>query len=220
MKKRKSKDGRVLPDGVSERADGRFLYRYLVYGKPHYLYDRDLNQLKKKMKKKQMDLEQGKNIGSEKLTLSEWFPQYLKLYKEKQVKETTLANYIRYYKWYVEGELIDRMPMQEVRHTHMVAHFQRLAEERKKPLSEGTLETLASMLYNCFQQCVYDGILSLNPVEKVMRQVSATPKGTREALTVEETALLIAFLKREGEWQNVYLPVIAIGLSTGLRFGE
>ena len=53
-----------------------------------------------------------------------------------------------------------------------------------------------------------------------MRNVVATPKGKREALTVEETKLMIDFLKREGEWQTVYLSVIGVGLSTGLRFGE
>lgn len=49
MARRKSRDGRVLPDGVSERADGRFIYRYQVYGKPHYIYDKDLGELKKKI---------------------------------------------------------------------------------------------------------------------------------------------------------------------------
>ena len=218
MKKRKTKDGRVLPDGVSERADGRFLYRYVVHGKSHYLYDRDLNQLKKKIAQKQMDLARGSFIGSEKLTLHEWFPQYVELYKKNKIKESTLANYINYYKWYIKGEVIDQMPIREVRHSHMVAHFQYLAEKRN--LSEGTLKALASILYNCLEQCLYDGIISLNPVSNVMRNVVATPKGKREALTVEETKLMIDFLKREGEWQTVYLSVIGVGLSTGLRFGE
>lgn len=31
MKKRKDKNGRVLPDGVSLRADGRYIYRYRLY---------------------------------------------------------------------------------------------------------------------------------------------------------------------------------------------
>ena len=51
--KRKTKDGRFLPDGVSERADGRFVYRYVLYGKTHYIYDRDLNELKKKIAQQQ-----------------------------------------------------------------------------------------------------------------------------------------------------------------------
>lgn len=218
MKKRKTKDGRVLPDGVSERADGRFIYRYVVYGKPHYLYDRDLKKLKEKISEKQRELEKGVSTEFEKRTLKEWFPQYIQLYKKNRVKESTLANYWNYYNWYIRGEEIDGMPIREIRHSHLVKHFQGLAE--KRTLSEGTLKMTASILSNCFQQCIYDGILLQNPMEKVMNYVVATPEKKREALTIEETTLLIDFVKREGEWQTIYLPLVAVGLSTGLRFGE
>lgn len=218
MARRKAKNGRVLPDGVSERADGRFIYRYMVYGKPHYIYDRDLNSLKKKILQKKVDMASGRNVDYDKLTLGEWYPQYLKLYKENKIKESTMRNYVNYYNWYIKGELIDRMPIKELRRSHVVAHFQMLAD--KKKLAHGTLRALASMLYNCFQRCIYDGIIGLNPAANVMEDIIATPKELRDALTVEETRVLIDFLKREGEWQNVYLPLIAIGLSTGLRIGE
>lgn len=218
MTRRKSRSGRVLPDGVSERADGRFIYRYMVYGKPHYIYDRDLNNLKKKILQKKIDMASGMKVDVDRLTLGEWYPQYLETYKANKIKESTMANYVNYYNWYIKGEVIDRMPMKELRRSHLVAHFQKLAD--KKKLSNGTLRSLASMLYNCFQRCIYDGILGLNPAVDIMEDIVAIPKEVREALTVEETKVMIDFLKRKDEWQNVYLPLVAIGLSTGMRIGE
>lgn len=218
MARRKSSNGRVLPEGVSERADGRFIYRYRLYGKTHYIYDRDLNELKKKILQTKVDIANGVNTNLSKLTLGEWYPQYIEIYKRNKVKESTLFNYVNYYNWYVKDSVIDRMPIKDLKRTHVIAHFQYLAEKRK--LAHGTLRSLASMMYNCLQQGLYDGVIHLNPAIDIMKDVVATPKEVREALTVEETKVLIDFLKREGEWQNIYLPAIAIGLSTGLRFGE
>lgn len=218
MAKRKSRSGRVLPDGVSERADGRFIYRYRLYGKPHYIYDKDLNTLKKKILQLEIDVARGINTDISKLTLGEWYPQYIDIYKRNKVKESTLFNYESYYSWYIKGSVIDRMPIRDLKRTHVIAHFQYLAE--KKNLAQGTLRALAGMLYNCLQQGVYDGVIQLNPAIDIMKEVRATPKETRDALSKEETELLIEFLKREGEWQNIHLPAMAIGLSTGLRFGE
>lgn len=216
--RRKDHNGRVLPDGVSERADGRYIYRYRVYGKPCYIYDKNLNSLKNKIAQCKADVMNGvqTNIGN--ISLDEWYPQYISQYKEGKVKDGTLNNYKRYYEWYVQGSVIGRMPIKELRRTQIIAHFKNLAE--KKKLAHGTLRSLASMLYNCLQQALYDGDIKLNPAIDIMKDVEATPKEIREALTVEEANLLLEFLRIEKTWQNVYLPCIETGLRTGLRFGE
>lgn len=218
MTKRKAKNGRVLPDGVSERADGRFIYRYQLYGKSHYIYDRDLTELKKKIAQFQVNVANGVNINISKLTLGEWYPQYVEIYKVGKVKDGTLCNYRNYYNWYIKDSVIDRMPLKDLKRTHIIAHFKYLAE--KKKLAQGTLSSLASKLYNCLQQGVYDGVLQMNAAVDIMKEVTATPKEIREALSEEEVRVFMEFLQREGEWQNIYFPAIAIGLSTGFRCGE
>ncbi len=45
-----------------------------------------------------------KNIG--KLSLDEWYPQYVDFYKKDKVKDTTLQNYIRNYEWYIKGSVM------------------------------------------------------------------------------------------------------------------
>ncbi len=218
VRKRKDRNGRVLPDNVSHRADGRYIYRTQLYGKPHYIYDYDLNNLKDKILEFNINLKSGKvkNIG--KLTLDEWYPQYVDLCKRDKVKDTTLQNYIRNYEWYIKGSIIGRMPLKDLKRSMVIMHFKELAD--KKDLSQTTMKGLASMLYGACQQAVYDDVIHLNPFIDIMKEVKATPKEIRDALTIEETKLMLEFLSIEGTWQNVYLPLIGIFLGTGCRFGE
>lgn len=216
--KRKTKDGRVLPDGVSERKDGRFVYRYLFNGKPRYMYDRDLTSLKKKISQLQLDITTGRNLDLAGMSLKEWYPQYIKIFKEGKVKETTLLNLYYYFKWYVQDYEIARMPMRDLKRTNFIAHFKHLADE--KQLSRGTLRSLASMLFNCLQQVIYDGGLYVNPASEIMKDIVAKPKEVRDALSDEQIKLLLDFLKIEGTFQNVHLPMIGILLGTGIRYGE
>lgn len=216
--RRKDPNGRVLPDGVTYREkEGRYLYRYSLYGKPHYIYDKDLNKLKEKIEKQKIDVAVGKNIDFLKMSLNEWYPQYLEIFKKDKVKAGTMCNLKNYYKWYIEDYTIGHIPLGELKRTQIVAHFRYLAKE--KGLAQGTLRSLASMLYNCLQQALYDGVMFVNPASEIMKDVVATPPEVREALTHEEVDRLLDFLKEDG-FQHVYLPMIGVLLGTGLRFGE
>lgn len=217
--RRKDPNGRVLPEGVYYRqVDSRYIYKYYLYGKPHYIYDKDLTNLKVKIDKQKLDVASGRNTDLAGMSLNEWYPQYIKIFKEDKVKPASLLNLKNYYEWYVEPYAIGRMPMRELKRTHFVAHFRELAN--KKKLAHGTLRSLASMLYNCLQQVVYDGGLFVNPASEIMKDVAAKPKEARDALTEEQEKLLLDFLKIEGTFQNVYLPMVGILLGTGMRFGE
>lgn len=218
MAKRKTRDGRVLPDGVSERGDGRFLYRYKMYGKQHYIYDRDLNELKKKIEVLKIDIAKGRDIDLANLSLNQYYPQYLDNYKEGRIKQASFLNKQKYFDWYIRPFDIGAMPMREIKRTHVISHFQYLAD--KKGLSDGTLKTLASMLGLAMQEVIYDGGVFVNPFLNVMENVTAKPKVRRIALTREEQNALIEYLKREGEFQTNYLPIIGILLGTAMRIGE
>lgn len=217
--RRKDPKGRVLPEGVYYRhSDNRYIYKYSLYGKPHYIYDKELTSLKKKIDQHKLDVASGKNTDLASMSLNEFYPQYVKIFKVGKVKSTTLLNIYHYYEWYVEPYAVGRMPMKELKRTHLVAHFRYLAD--KKKLAHGTLRSLASMLYNCLQQVVYDGGLFVNPASEIMKDVVAKPKEARDALTEEQEKLLLDFLKIEGTFQNVYLPMVGVLLGTGMRFGE
>ena len=48
-----------LPPGVSLRADGRYMGRFVVDGEHFTLYDRNLKRLVKKMQEKRYEVEHG-----------------------------------------------------------------------------------------------------------------------------------------------------------------
>lgn len=219
VRRKDPKTGRVLPEGVYYRkSDDRYIYKYSLYGKQHFLYARDLSEIKKKIDQHKLDVASGRNTDLASMSLNEWYPQYIKIYKVGNIKSTTLRNLYNYYEWYMKDYTVGRMPMRELTRSHLVAHFRYLVENKK--LAHGTLRSLASMLYNCLQQVIYDGGLYVNPASEIMKDVAAKPKEARDALTQEQEKLLLDFLKIEGTFQNVYLPMIGVFLGTGMRFGE
>ena len=219
VKRKDPKTGRVLPNGVYYRKkEDRYIYKYSLYGKEHYIYDTDLTSLKQKIQQHQLDVTSGRNTDLASMSLNEWYPQYVKIYKEEKVKPATLLNLKNYYIWYIEPYAVGRMPIKELRRSHLVAHFKYLASEKK--LAYGTLRSLATMLHNSLQQVVYDSGLFVNPASEIMKDVVARPKEERDAMTEEQVNLLLEFLKIEETFQNVYLPIVGVLLGTGMRFGE
>ena len=75
MQKRKDRNGRVLPQGVTQRADGRYLYREQINGKSIYLYAKTLNEMKERISKHKLDAARGVDVDLKKLTLNEWYFQ-------------------------------------------------------------------------------------------------------------------------------------------------
>lgn len=218
MKKRKDSNGRVLPDGVAQRADGRYLYRYQLNGKPVYIYDKDLNSLKQKIAKFQMDIINGINTDIGKMTLNEWYYQYLEIYKKDKLKASSYQNSVCYYRRYVENVgMLGRMRIKDIHRSHVIAHFKMLAE--KKNLANGTLKGVASSLHGCFQQVLYDNAITYNPMDNIMTEIQGKPRECREALEENEVAVMVEFLKQDA-YYNIYLPLVVVGLSTGLRCGE
>lgn len=220
MAKRKDpKTGRVLPENVYYRKlDDRYIFKNSLYGKTCYIYDKDLNSLKRKIEQHQIDVASGRNTDLGSMSLNEWYPQYINIFKEDKVKPGTLLNLKNYYSWYIEPYAVGRMPMNELKRSHLVAQFKYLSNEKK--LAHGTLRTLASMLHNALQQVVYDSGLFVNPASEIMKDVVAAPKETRDALSDEEVKLLLEFLKIENSFQHIYLPIVGVLLGTGMRFGE
>lgn len=218
VKRRKDSNGRVLPDGVTQRSDGRYLYRSQFNGKTVYIYDTDLNSLKEKILAYKVDLANGRNIDLGKMTLDDWATQYFELFKKDKLKPTTYYNTVSSYRRYIsEIGTLGSMKIKEIRRTHIVAHYKKLLD--KKHLADGTLKSLSSMLYGMFQQLVFDNVLPYNPMEKISQEIKGEPAEVREALEEDEVKTLIEFLKVDKIY-NIYLPMVVVALGTGLRVGE
>lgn len=218
VKRRKDSNGRVLPDGVTQRGDGRYLYRVQKNGKTEYIYDRDLNKLKEKIKQYSLDLANGLNTDIAKMTLNEWMELYFEVYKKGKIKESTYYSRLGRYRCNVkEIGTLGSMQIRNIKRIHVIAHLKMLVE--KKNLADGSIQGIISILHDAFQQLIYDNVILHNPVEAVGKEVKGRPAKKRKALEIDEMKTLIDFLKVDHVY-GVYLPLVAIGLGTGLRAGE
>lgn len=217
--KRKDSNGRVLPDGISERNDGRYIYRYVKNGKPHYLYGKTLDEVKEKKHNLEMELNIGldnRNLG--KICLLKYYPNYLEVYKKGKIKEASYQNKIQYFEHYIKPYDIAYKPLNELSRAEIIKHFQFLADE--KGLARSTIESIASSMSCAVEELIMSKALLINPFKDAMKYIEARPRKKIEALEKDEQDALIRFLKKENGFQHVHLPLIGVLLGTGMRVGE
>ena len=85
--KRDSK-GRILPKGISQRKDGKYIFRITYEGKRYKpIYDTDLSRLKKRAEKMRMEITSGGYADEPNMTLNQWMVRYLEYRKATGLKE-------------------------------------------------------------------------------------------------------------------------------------
>ena len=92
--------GKEIGRGLCQRKNGTYQARIFKpgYGKPVYLYNKNLKELKKE----KSDLEHAVRYGdfpqSNKLTVDGWFSEWMSIYCTPNLKNTTIGNYVNSYK--------------------------------------------------------------------------------------------------------------------------
>lgn len=213
---RKDRDGRVLPQGVSQRADGRYLYRYTYLGKNRYIYDRDLTSLKKKIKEAEDKMMFAKDPQADMITLSEYFVYYMENVKKRQLADVTYTHYYQNFEWYIEKG-IGKMKLREIRNSDLISAMQEEADLHN--MTKKTVQGVCSQLANCFGQAVKDGILMINPALGVAGRIECRPAKGKIALKVEEVDLMLNWVRNDDYFQ-IYYPLLYVAVNTGLRWGE
>lgn len=91
--------GKEIGRGLCQRKNGTYQARIFKpgYGKPVYLYNKNLKELKKE----KSDLEHAVRYGdfpqSNKLTVDGWFSEWMSIYCIPNLKNTTIGNYVNSY---------------------------------------------------------------------------------------------------------------------------
>lgn len=215
---RKDSNGRVLPTGVSQRKDGRYLYRKkLRTGKMFYLYSTDLTELKKKIKEIEAAETRGIDIDGAKMDLDTFYDMYINTYKKDKVRASTWQNVQNYYNWYVRGSSLGKTKIKDIKRIQLVGYYKQIQKE--KNLAYRTITGINSLLYNALQEAVYNNMLLANPCANIMKEI---PKGDvveKDAVSREESRVLIEFLELETRY-HIYLPIVKLMLISGMRWGE
>ncbi len=228
--KRKDNLGRILKDGESQKADGRYMYQYTdIHGKRRSLYSwrlvetdrtpkgkKEMPPLREREEQVKMDIKDGIRNEGGKITVNDMFMVYFSA--RRGWKQSTRTNYSYMWERFAR-ETIGKMALQVVKKSDVLNYYYDLAD---RGLKVGTLEIMHKMVRPTFQMAVDDGYIRLNPANGCMGEIRKSFEHTRQkhhALTIEQQRIFFRFTQ-ESKAHRQWLPLFITLLETGLRIGE
>jgi integrase len=212
---RKDNKGRNLKTGESQRADGRYMYRYkdIVTGKRVAIYAMDLADLREQEKIVNKDLEDRIITDStiKKMTLNDLFERYM---ATKKIKDKTRNNYVSLWDNRVRNEL-GNLRVTQIKASHIRMLYSKLSDEG---LAHNTIKYIHCMIFPSLEMAVDDDIIRKNPAKGTLENYGAPPK-EKEALTQRQQEKLLEFVAASNVYK-VHLPMMQIMFGACLRVSE
>lgn len=225
--KRRDRRNRVLRDGESQRADGRYAYVYTdAMGKQKFLYSwkleetdrvpkgkRDCVSLRSKVRELERDLEDGIALDGGGLTVLGLVKKYTAL--KMGVRHNTEAGY-RFVISLIEKEAFGLKRIDKIRISDAKMWFVKLQADGR---GYSTIHAVRGVVRPAFQLAVDDDLIRKNPFDFKLSAVVVNNSATREALTEDQERAFLEFVKNDGHFSKYY-DAIYILLHTGLRISE
>lgn len=206
----KDLNGKELGKGLSQRYDGLYVGRYVDrYKKRRYIYGKNLKIVKRKLEKERYKSENSIFVVGSKIKLTEWFEEYMMLYKVDKVKPTTLYRIRQTFSTCRKNRIGD-MYISEIRAVHVQELINTMHSSGK---THGTINLLKSLLNDMFEKAIGNGFMEINPTKAVVM-----PKKERyEArfLTDGEQEMFLEIAK-----EYYHYDIFCANLSMGARIGE
>lgn len=197
---------KVLPKGITQRPDGRYMARFQYRKEKYCLYDYDLEKLQDRITDLKYEVRHGVYTKEGNITVNEWFEIWVDEYKVNVVKEATIFRYKSAYDKHVRGVLGDKK-LKDIR----PEHIQRLYNSLK---GTETVVIVATTLSGMFEQAFKNQIINKNPIPLTTVPKSRNIKKERRVLTLREQEALLSY--SDGTLKDL----IEVSLSTGMRTGE
>ena len=218
-KKRYDKRHCVLQKGEYQRADGSYEYKWTdEFGKRHSVYAYDLDELRLKKQKIEINKFEGIKEAPATLTVEKLYETWNQL--KRGIKARTHANYIYLFDSFVRPSFGKKRVVQ-VKRTDVRAFYISLLEERCVTMA--TVENVHNVLQQVFQYAVDDDILRKNPCDRVLKELKLTysnlKSAKKQSLSLEQEINFLRFLYEDERYQH-WFPTFFIMANTGLRVGE
>lgn len=218
---KRDKNGRIMPTGISQRKDGRYIFRYTYEGvtyKP--IYDWDLNRLKKRAAQMKMEITAGEYVDESNMSLNQWMARYIEYRKLTGMREISAQGTYDYYKWYVRDTHIGKKKLCKLDRMELLKHFRYLQERKDHPLSYSTVKRVSGIVELVLEEALKQGFVKRNVAYKISQEIPViVPKKEREAIPEEEVQRFLNYVKNHKSFSYHYnLFVVLLGL--GLRAGE
>ena len=86
--------GKELGKGISQRKDGNYVGRFTNrFGKRNVLYDRNLRQLKVKLKQAIYEDENNLTLADSTIKLDDWYIKWMEIHKHNVLRENSKRHY-------------------------------------------------------------------------------------------------------------------------------
>lgn len=218
VRRRKDSKNRVLKTGETERKKGGYQFRWTAEdGKRHYVYARDLKELRTKEKEIVQDVDDGIRTENLNITLNDMFNIW------KSVKQGLKPNTFNNYKYMYNHFVKERLGKRKVRMLHSTdikRFYNHLVDV--DGLKVATVGTIHLIIHQVLQLAVEDDILRKNVSDnglKELKKIRGFNGSRRRALTVEQQNLFLNFIQNSPKYKHWY-PTFAVMLGSGLRVGE
>lgn len=200
---------------ISKRPDGTWWARISLgrdeNGKQRRkaFYGKTRKEVQEKLTTALNDLNNNRFIDPSKLTLDQWFEQWMRDYKKSQIKGSTYRKYTEEYNLYIKPYL-GHVKLADLRADMVQRVFAAL---HSKGYKYNTLNSVKCMIHSVLEQACENDMLGKNPVKNI--KLPRTDKAEIVVFTPEEQQRFIEVAKKE--FRGEFFILI---LATGLRLGE
>ena len=225
--KRRDNKGRILRTGESQRADGRYMYKYVnLAGETKVVYSwklvatdrvpkgkRDDLSLREKEREIQRDLEDGIDTKGKKMTLCELYAK--KTAQRSNVKKNTLAGR----KYLMDALKQDKLGSRSIDSIKPSDAKEWAVRMKERGYGFKTISNYKRSLKASFYMAIEDDYVRKNPFDFQLSEVIDDDSESRQALSEEQEEKLLSFLQHDTVYQKYYDDVLIL-LKTGLRISE
>ena len=224
--RRRDSKHRVLRNGESVRADGKYQFKYYVDGKAKFIYSWRLEPTDKTPQGKkpgpslrELEKQIGRDLDSQldpsmkNMLVKELVKRYIST--RTGVRPSTLANY-NFAVNLLEKEEFAGKKIGEVKTSDARLFLIKLQEDGR---GYSTIKTVRGVLRPAFQMAVEDEMLTRNPFSFELAGVVVNDSVTREAITRDQMRKFLKFV-RDDNCYCKYYEVVYILFHTGMRISE
>lgn len=223
--KRRDSKGRLLKTGESQRADGKYEYKYDIDGERRSVYSWRLvstdklppgKRNDKSLREKEKEISDRLRDGCNPIvntTLNESIEKNLYL---RKIGDTTLENYLCYYNKHIKPTSLGRKKAVDIKRSDILALYSKYS---KLGYSDGSIQILHKIIHPALQMMVDDGDLKRNPADKCCKDYSDT--NVREALSPKEREIFYDdILTDKYHYKDRYLPIFIVMQGLACRINE
>ena len=204
----KSINGKELGRGISQRSDGLYRGRFTNrFGVRQELYDRNLNELRRKMRQAQTDDDYQLNIVNTNMTLDEFFDVWMSIFKVK-CRESTKRTYRCQYNRLKKG--LGWRKLKDLNLVVMQSVFNNLK-------SDASRADCRALLVDMLNRAVETGLLIKHSAEQIEVELDYIQSQERRILTPKASSIL---LDEARKMRSTMLPIFILALEVGMRVGE